>query len=204
MATRTKTKAAAPTKIDLACGKNKREGFYGVDLWAPEADMRMDVLEYPWPWADGSVEEFHASHFVEHIPMGGVDDGLVAFMTEAHRCLRKQVGEPGDDDFVAGGTITIIHPHGMSSRALQDPWHRRFIVPETWTLYFGGHYIPNVGDWLELNGLGHYPLPRFEVKSVTAGTMPPGFTTRATEVQQHWMTHYWNVYGDVCAVLTAR
>ena len=92
MATRTKAKSAAPTKIDLACGKNKREGFYGVDLWAPEADMRMDVLEYPWPWADGSVDEFHASHFVEHIPMGGVDDGLVAFAVAEPGAAETEVG----------------------------------------------------------------------------------------------------------------
>ena len=28
----------------------------------------VDLLKFPWPWGDASVEEVHSSHFFEHVP----------------------------------------------------------------------------------------------------------------------------------------
>ena len=71
-------------KLDIGCGKNKKEGFIGVDQYAmPGVDIVANLVERtplfknsadpfkphggafkPWPWKDGSVEEVHCSHFL--------------------------------------------------------------------------------------------------------------------------------------------
>lgn len=192
-------KKPQPTKIDLACGAHAREGFFGVDIAAPEADMQMDVLQYPWPWADGSVEALHSSHFVEHIPMVKpfMDDELCAFMNEAYRCLRKPSGEPGEEGYVTGGTFTIIHPYAMSTRAFQDPTHRRFIPEATW------YYFDK--NWRESQGLGHYPITAdFEVVVINALGLAPGYESRNAETQMFQRTHYWHIISDLQIELRAR
>ena len=173
------------TKIDLACGARAREGFFGIDIAAPEADLQWDLMSFPWPIADDSVEEFHCSHFVEHIPMGDsfLEDPFCLFMNEVHRCLRKPVGREGDDDYVPGGQITIIHPALRSHRAFQDPTHRRFIPPETWNLYtLTCDFEPHV----------------------SAVGLDPAHMTRNQQAQDYAMRHYWEVYADLQVILKAR
>ena len=57
-----KKKPVQPLKLDLGCGQNKQEGFTGVDLYAPWADVKLDLFKFPWPWKDGAVDEIHCSH----------------------------------------------------------------------------------------------------------------------------------------------
>src|SRR5678816_4433954 len=88
-----KAKLAAVTellKLDLGAGPHKREGFTGVDQTAfAGIDVVCDLTETPWPWADNSVSEAHASHFVEHL------DGWqrVAFWNELYLSL-IHISEP--------------------------------------------------------------------------------------------------------------
>ena len=75
-----KIKDAAPVaeveiKLDLGAGRNPIPGFTSVDLYAPGANVRCDLFNTPWKddkgkllWADDSVSEIHASHFLEHVP----------------------------------------------------------------------------------------------------------------------------------------
>jgi hypothetical protein len=119
-------------KLDLAAGQTPREGFEGVDIW-PESKHVVNLMRFPWPWADSSVDECFCSHFVEHIPMQFVDahgnyvpmgepgakDLLFKFFEEIHRIL------------VPNGWLTVIVPNAFSNRGFQDPTHRRFIVGET-------------------------------------------------------------------------
>ena len=54
-------------KLDIGCGKNKRDGFTGVDQYAMEGvDVVCDVRK-PWPWEPGTVDEVNCSHFVEQL-----------------------------------------------------------------------------------------------------------------------------------------
>ena len=40
-------------RVDLACGKRKKEGFIGVDKVATEqTDKVHDLMVFPWPFAD--------------------------------------------------------------------------------------------------------------------------------------------------------
>ena len=68
--------AASPSliKLDLGCGLNPREGFEGVDLYGEKAKHKVDLFKFPWPFKDASVDEIHASHFLEPIPAREVEE----------------------------------------------------------------------------------------------------------------------------------
>lgn len=96
-------------KLDIGCGKNKREGFHGVDQYAMEGvDTVLKIGADRWPWEDGSVEEAHCSHFLEHL----TQQERVHFFNELHRVMAP------------GAKCTIITPHWASNRAYGDPTHR--------------------------------------------------------------------------------
>ena len=46
-------------QLDIGCGKNKKEGFIGVDQYPMEGvDVVMDVRQ-KWNYEDNSVDEIH-------------------------------------------------------------------------------------------------------------------------------------------------
>jgi hypothetical protein len=107
-------------RLDFGCGPNKREGFQGVDRIAfPGVDHVLDIGTERWPWADGSVLEAHASHFVEHLTAAQ----RVHFVNELYRVL------------IPGGTCQVIVPHWASCRAYGDPTHQWPPVSEFWFQY---------------------------------------------------------------------
>ena len=60
--------AKKEVKLDLGCGKHKKEGFIGVDQAKVEGvDVVHDLKKTPWPWKANSVDEIHCSHFLEHL-----------------------------------------------------------------------------------------------------------------------------------------
>jgi len=108
-----------PIRIDCGCGKNKRKDgdWIGVDVIAFEGvDIVMDLGKNKWPWKDGSVDEVHASHFVEHLK----PEERIHFVNELYRVLK-------DPKYVDGkrveGFATIIVPHWASQRAYGDLTH---------------------------------------------------------------------------------
>jgi len=104
----TKKAATALLKLDLGCGKNKREGFFGVDSMKFEGVDQVLDLRKPWPWKDASVEEVHCSHFIEHLTW----PERVHFFNELDRVLAP------------GGRCTLIFPHWNSCRFYGDPTHQ--------------------------------------------------------------------------------
>lgn len=182
--------APSGLKLDLACGQSCKEGFDGVDLRAPGVKHKLDLLQFPWPWADSTVAEIHCSHFVEHIPADVVKKGrwagkdlFFAFFDEIYRIL------------VPKGVATIVVPFLRSSRAFQDPTHRRFICHET----FG--YLS--ADWRKANKLDHYDVEcDFGVNVIHS--MDGGELLRAPEAQAYRMGHYWNVAMDLHATLIKK
>lgn len=105
-------------KLDLGCGKNPREGFEGVDKIDFGQKHKVDLAE-KWPWEDASVEEVHASHFVEHLDARE----RIHFVNELYRVL------------VPGGKATLITPHWASCRAYGDLTHKWPPVSEFWFYY---------------------------------------------------------------------
>ena len=97
------------TKLDIGCGKNKREGFYGVDQYAMEGvDLVLKIGADQWPWDTDSIEEIHCSHFLEHLTA----QERIHVYNEACRVLK------------VGGKMTVITPHWASNRAYGDPTHQ--------------------------------------------------------------------------------
>jgi predicted SAM-dependent methyltransferase len=199
--------AAPPVnvKLDLGCGLVPKDGFEGVDLYGDKAKHKVNLFKFPWPFADESVEELHASHLVEHIPAreieerdlavpAGLDaietaalrerllsqDMFFAFMDECYRILQPD------------GWMTIIVPSGRSNRAFMDPTHRRFLMQETF-LYLNE-------QWRTQNGLQHYRV-RCNFGIDVGHTMPQEEGLRSQEAQATRIMHYWNTTVDWIAKL---
>lgn len=182
-------------KLDLACGQNKQEGFYGVDhVETDVTDEIVDLLEFPWPWEDNSVSEIHCSHFVEHIPHRAWwipesrhRDIFWMFLDEVWRVCQPDA------------KVSIIHPFANSDRADQDPSHERRINAVTWQLYASK-------DAREQNGLSHYPtVCDFEVVSLANSFADPRYTdkNRHQEVIMDLAAHQINIVGDLFVTLRA-
>lgn len=176
-----KAKAVISYKLDLGCGNNKREGFTGIDFKkTPAVDIVHDLFKFPWPFADGSVEEVHCSHFFEHVPakLRG------AFMDELYRVMKP------------GAKAQFITPYWSSVRAIQDPTHEWPPISEMSYLYF------NKG-WREANKLEHYGFEcdfDFTCGYGLAGDIAP----KNQEAQQFAISHYINAANDLFCNLTRR
>jgi hypothetical protein len=105
-------------KLDFGCGPNPREGFEGVDVIDFGQKHILD-LAGPWPWEDSSVEEAHASHFVEHLNA----KERIHFVNELYRVLQ------------VGAKCQVIVPHWASNRAYGDLTHQWPPVSEMWFYY---------------------------------------------------------------------
>lgn len=107
--TETAEETAPLLRLDFGCGNNKKEGFTGVDNIKFDAvDVVLDVANDQWPWADGTVDEINASHFVEHL----TQDERVKFFNECYRVLKPNC------------KLSVVCPHWASTRAYGDPTHK--------------------------------------------------------------------------------
>lgn len=113
MAKKAQKKEAAPLKIDLGCGPNKREGFIGVDMYKMKGvDVVCNLAKDVWPFEDNSVDEAHASHFIEHLTNLNGKWERTHFFNELYRVLK------------VGAQATLIFPHWCSNRYYGDPTHK--------------------------------------------------------------------------------
>jgi SAM-dependent methyltransferase len=168
-----------PVVYDLGCGSNKAPGAIGVDLYSSNADTIHDLESGDWSFcADGSVDVFYASHYLEHV------HELERFMDKAHRKLK------------AGGYFLITTPYGASPRAWQDPDHVRAIFRETYW-YFNA-------EWREKNGVSHYSANcDFDI----VGMYPvwhPDFADKSEAAKEYAMEHVWNAVLDLTVILKKR
>lgn len=114
-----------PIRLDLGCGKNKKEGFVGVDaMMFDGVDVVTDLALHAWPWNDGTIEEAHCSHMLEHIPA----KLRPHFFNELHRVLKPN------------GRATIITPHWCSNRAYGDLTHEWPPVSEMFYWYLNAKW----------------------------------------------------------------
>ena len=171
----------ATLKLDLGCGQSPMDGFTGVDI-SPDcgADIVHDLLSFPWPFEDESVEEVHCSHFFEHVP-GPL---RMPFMDELWRVL------------VPGGTAKIITPHWSSMRAIQDPTHAWPPVAPASYLYFNK-------QWRADNHLDHYPVT-CDFDFTYADMIDVPWSLRSNEARDFAVRHYINVATDLHVHLTKR
>lgn len=120
-----------PLRVDIGCGKNKRSDgdWIGVDIIPFDGvDKVMNAGKDKWPFKDGSVDEIHASHFVEHLE----PEERIHFVNELFRVLKQPVYNDGK---LVSGFATIIVPHWASQRAYGDMTHKWPPVSEFWFYY---------------------------------------------------------------------
>ncbi len=170
-------------RLNLGCGETKIEGHLGVDLYAPSADLKVDLFKFPLPWKDNSIESIMASHFCEHIPA----KLRWPFFDECHRILRP------------GGVMQIAVPNFKSERAYGDNTHE-------WPPFtaFSLYYL-NRG-WREANKLTHGPYALkcdFDHVCGPSG-ISQEYTSRAHEAQMFALRSYWESYQDMWITLTKK
>lgn len=172
--------------IDLGCGQNKREGFVGVDKYpAPGVDIVHDLLSFPWPFEDNSVDEAHSSHNLEHID--GAD--RIPFFQELYRVLKP------------GGTALFITPSADNDRAFQDPTHKfPPVVPGFYQCYLNKNW--RVTNKLDHGAYHEKPLD-FAVQSVNVGLVPE-LISRNDAYRQDAMRHFRNSTVDLFVTLVKQ
>lgn len=167
-------------KLDLGCGKNKKEGFVGVDKIPFEGvDVIMDLTER-WPWEDNSVSEIFASHLIEHLTA----ETRVHFVNEAFRVL------------VPRGTCQIITPHWASCRAYGDLTHEWPPVSEFWYYYLNAEWrnreAPHNTDYI------------CDFDATWGYNMREDLSLRNQEYQLFALSNYKEVAQDLIATITKR
>ena len=174
-------------KIDIGCGMNKKEGHIGVDIMQffdkdgkELVDMVMDVSSAPWPWADDSVDEVNASHFIEHLK----PEGRIHFVNELQRVLKK------------GGKCFLAVPHWCSTRAYGDLTHQWPPVVEFWFYYLSK-------DWRAGNA-PHNDFYKCDFDCTWFYGMHPHWHTRHQEAQQFALSWYKEAAQDIIATMTKR
>ena len=170
-------------KLDLGCGNNCREGFEGVDLYAPDAKHKVDLFVFPFPWESDSVDEINCSHFLEHIPK----DLRWGFFEECYRVLKPE------------GKMYIVSPNWKSERAYGDNTHE---WPPVTSMTFW--YLNK--NWREANKLtyGKYDVKcNFEFTAGASG-IHPTFAQRSYDAQVYATTHYTDSYNDIWVNLVKK
>ncbi len=103
-------------RLNLGSGWVRKQDYLNIDS-NPDTNPDIVAKVPPLDFADNSVEEIYASHFLEHV------EDIVFLMNECFRVLKP------------GGIMNIRVPYALSHAAFQDPYHVRFFVPESF-LYF--------------------------------------------------------------------
>lgn len=181
-------KKAAPkeVKLDIGCGKNKKEGFIGVDQYKiPGVDVVTD-LRKKLPWGNNTVDEVHCSHFIEHL----TSVERVHFMNELYRVMK------------VGAKCTLIAPHWASNRAYGDPTHQWPPVAEMWFYYLSSKWreeqTPHTDKKWNKDGFN------CDFEATWGYSLHPAITTRNQEYQQHSLQFFKEACQDIIATLTKR
>lgn len=164
-------------KLNLGSGKTPLDGFVNVDISLKgKADFILDLLQFPWPWEDGTVEEINCTHFLEHI-----GDEFFPFVDECYRVLKP------------GALFRIRSPYYTSMRAVQDPTHKRFICEATF------EYLN--AERRKILAVDHYPVVcDFDIKEMRFH-FPTGMAELSEEERKYLLTHAWNTAADIEVLL---
>lgn len=111
--------------LDLGCGPNKHNGYFGIDsVKYPGVNLVWNLEKVPYPLAPACASYAIASHIVEHIePHGGI---FLKVMDEWWRLLKLN------------GKLEIITPYAGSKNYYMDPTHCNPCNELTW-IYFDPH-----------------------------------------------------------------
>lgn len=199
--------ADTPLRLDIGCGKNKKEGFVGLDQYAMEGvDLTCDLSKHRWYFkvdqfqhpaliladnkmlmlADNSVDEVHCSHFIEHLTA----TERVRFMNELYRVMKP------------GAKATLIAPHWCSNRAYGDMTHCWPPVSEMWFYYLSKQWredqVPHTDKRWNPDGYD------CDFEAGWGYSMHPSLLPRNLEFQQDALQFKKEAAQDIIATLTKK
>lgn len=180
---------AVSLKLDLACGKNKKEGFIGVDQFQlPGVDVIHD-LKTTWPWPDNSVEEANVSHFIEHLTNFDDKWERIHFFNELWRVMKP------------GAKCAVVIPHWCSNRYYGDPTHKEpfsemgfYYLNKEWRL----SQVPQLDVSVWKDGYS------CDFDFTCVYTINPALASRNQETQTFFLTWYKEAALDLFATLSAK
>jgi ubiquinone/menaquinone biosynthesis C-methylase UbiE len=195
-------------KLDLGCGKNKQQGFLGVDRRKFDGvDFTTDLTSATWffdndvgnctfvegsGWKlnDSSVTEAHCSHFLEHLNHNEEDPARVRFLNEVYRVL------------IPGGKISIITPYWASNRAYGDFTHADKPVSEMFYYYVSKAWreVNAPDNDIEWNPKGY----SCDFDATWGYSMHPEIMAKNQQAQTFALTFYKEAAQDLHASLTAK
>ena len=168
-------------RLDLGCGKNKKEGFTGVDSRPFEGvAVVCNLGSDPWPWDHSSVDEAHCSHMLEHL----TPKERIHFVNELHRVLKP------------GSKAAIITPHFGSVRAYGDLTHQWPPVVSFWYLYLNA-------EWRKTNA-PHNDEYTCDFDHGYGFGLHPTVQTRNQDYQNYAVIHLLEGAQDLHVTLTKR
>jgi predicted SAM-dependent methyltransferase len=108
-----------PFKLNLGCGDVIKAGWINVDLFAPAANLNLDLRE-PLPFGAGTASFVYAEHFLEHLEF---PTEVILLLQESYRVLAMggvlRVGVPD------AGDLTKAYAQGDRERFRQG-WNPRY------------------------------------------------------------------------------
>ena len=104
-------------KVNLGCGWDKKDGYINTDKFPHTRPDQLLDIDYRFPFASDSVDEFFCSHILEHAR------DLVFTMSEIYRCLKD------------GGYAHIAVPEFPCKASVLDPTHIKYILAETFFMF---------------------------------------------------------------------
>lgn len=174
-------------KLDIGCGPNPKEGYEGVDAIAfPNVKHVCKVGDEPLPFADGTVDEVHCSHFLEHLTAAQ----RIRFLNDLDRVMKP------------GAKAAIITPHWASNRAYGDPTHQWPPVSEMFFYYLSKSWRKEQAPHTDVE---HWPEGyACDFEATWGYGMNPALATRNVEYQQFALNNYKEAAQDLHATLTKR
>lgn len=178
-------------KLDIGCGKNKRDGFTGIDRREfPGVDIIHDICSFPWPIETASVDEVHCSHVLEHLDHNRHNPERVKFMNELYRVMMPET------------KALIITPHWASNRAFGDFTHADKPVSEMFYYYVSREWrLTNAPDTdVQYNSDGF----NCDFQATWGYSMLPQLMARSDAHQRFALENYKDAALDIIATLTKR
>jgi hypothetical protein len=109
-------------KLNLGCGFQKLDGFVNVDISDfVKPDIKMDLMQFPWDFADNSVDHIVAKDILEHV--GTTPEDFINVIKEMYRVSAD------------GAAWEVQFPHHRSDLAYDDPTHIRRLTQTTFKLF---------------------------------------------------------------------
>lgn len=118
-------------KLDIGCGSNKEEGWYGIDIVKTKCvDEVCNIDKESIPLSDSSVKEIKCIQVLEHCV------NIIKIMNEIYRVCEDNA------------LIKIVVPYANTPKFVQDPTHRTSFNEYTFPKYLiNPDYVDSFSDY---------------------------------------------------------